>query len=46
MFGTDVKLRFSNYGGQWDGDITQKGSKFTIGKTGEDVNMNKLFGFK
>lgn len=46
LFGTDVKLRFSNYGGQWDGDITQKGSKFTIGKTGEDVNMNKLFGFK
>ena len=46
LFGTDVKLRFANYGGQWDGDITQKGSKFTIGKNGEEVNMNKLFGFK
>lgn len=46
LFTTDVKLRFANDGGQFDGDITQKGSKFKIGKNGEDVNMNKLFGFK
>ena len=44
MFGTDVRLRFQD--GQFTSDITQKGSKFDIGKNGEEININKLFGFK
>jgi len=45
LFSTDVKLRFSGQGGQFTSDITQKGSDFIIGKTGNEINMNELFGF-
>jgi len=45
LFSTDVKLRFAGSGGQFAGDITQKGSTFKIGKNGDDINMEKAFGF-
>ena len=45
LFSTDVKLRFAGSGGQFAGDITQKGSAFKIGKTGDSINMEKAFGF-
>ena len=46
LFSTDVNLRFSGDGGQFTSDISQKGSTFNIGKTGDEININKLFGFK
>ncbi len=46
LFSTDVNLRFSGDGGQFTSDISQKGSTFNIGKTGDEININKLFGYK
>ena len=45
LFSTDVNLRFSGDGGQFTSDISQKGSTFNIGKTGDEININKLFGY-
>ena len=45
LFSTDVNLRFSGNGGQFTSDIQQKASTFNIGKTGDEININKLFGF-
>ena len=45
LFSTDVNLRFSGDGGQFTSDISQKASTFSIGKTGDEININKLFGF-